>query len=199
MSPFCLKRGRTLAANLSLCVKHQMSLFNRLQLRGGGLRRAFTVLGSIGAASGTIGTCAYMLATRHQKFHELDAASDPLALSSIYQTSNPHSNKTMSDVYEARVPLAHIRPELVNDFQRGGSKLVEAYCSGVLGGWCMYLSSIGMTAEKIILTLRRSGFAVQRELSFRHAKRSGPIGPGEAYTKEDILNCKFDPGRSTYI
>lgn len=107
----------------------------RLQASRSTLRRSFAFIASAGAITGSIGIFTYGFATREQKFHELNSVSDPLARSSFVRDFNPYSNETLSDIYEARIPLAKIRPDLVLDFKRGGTKLIEQYCSGALGGW----------------------------------------------------------------
>lgn len=85
----------------------------------------------------TAGAASYWFATRRQKFYELNDPNDGLLNSKFYKAFNPHDNENLSDIYEARVPLSEVRPDLVSDFKRGGSKLAERYCSGLLGGWGM--------------------------------------------------------------
>ena len=91
------------------------------------------------AATGITGALWYHFETRGQNFEAFDDATDPLAQGRFGQAFNPHSNETLSDIYVARVPLSRIRPDLIEDYNRGGSKLVERYCSGMLGGWGAFI------------------------------------------------------------
>ncbi len=113
-----------------------MSLpFLKLALRKPSLLRAAKIISTTGLATLTTGSTCYFLATRDQTFHHLDETTDPLALHPLTRSFNPHANKSLSDIYEARLPLSKIEPELLEDYRHGGSRLVERYCGGVLGGW----------------------------------------------------------------
>ncbi len=114
-----------------------MNRIQRIQIRRPTLIRGIASL-TIGAASvTTFGAAAFWLATRQQTFYELNDPNDGLLRSRFYAKYNPHANEDISDIYEARLPLSEVRPDLVSDYKRGGSKLIERYCSGLLGGWGM--------------------------------------------------------------
>lgn len=112
-----------------------MNSLRRIQVQRPTLTRAIASIAVCSAAATTAGAASYWFATRKQKFHELNDPNDGLLNSKLYKAFNPHENEDLSDIYEARIPLSEVRPDLISDFKRGGSKLVERYSSGLLGGW----------------------------------------------------------------
>lgn len=163
----------------------------RVQIQRPTLVRGIATL-SIGAASAsTLGAAVYWLATRKQKFHELNDPNDGLLRSQFYARYNPHGNEDLSDIYEARIPVSEIRPDLISDFRRGGSKLVERYCSGLLGGWGTLTLGDLLVVYMLILCV---GFAVQRRLSIRRARQAETASPDELYTKAQIMDSTFEEG-----
>lgn len=111
-----------------------MNSLLQIRLNRQTLARGFAGALAVGAVTSATGVSTFWLATRQQKFLALDA-NDDLLRSTFYQKFNPFSNEDLSDIYEARLPISQIRPDLVADFKQGGSKLIERYCSGLLGGW----------------------------------------------------------------
>ncbi|KAL2132249.1 hypothetical protein VTI74DRAFT_4044 [Chaetomium olivicolor] len=53
----------------------------------------------------------------------------------MLKTINPRKNPTTSDCCVRTVPFAKIRPELLDDAERGGPRLIEAFCAGMWGGY----------------------------------------------------------------
>lgn len=58
-------------------------------------------------------------------------ASDPVWTSSLYKKHNPSRNPATQDVCVKRIPLAKVRPELL---QKEGDLALE-FCRGVWSGW----------------------------------------------------------------
>ena len=73
--------------------------------------------------------------TKHCHFVPLSPSGDPIFRSAFYGKHNPASNPTTHDVCVRKLPLFKLRPELVEDAQKGGTKLVEGFCAGVWGGF----------------------------------------------------------------
>jgi hypothetical protein len=86
-------------------------------------------------ASFTVGFASYRFVTYGQTFQAFDDETDSLAQSTIAKSLNPYGNKTLSDIYLARVPLERIDPDLIRNGGEESSKLVERYAAGLLGGW----------------------------------------------------------------
>ena len=86
------------------------------------------------AVIGLTGALGLNFAIRGQAFQSFDDRVDPLAQSKFGQKFNPHLNETLRDIYVARLPLPQISPDLIEDYQLGGSMMVERYCAGLLGG-----------------------------------------------------------------
>lgn len=89
-----------------------------------------------------MGVGLYTFGTHEQKLYQLDHATESLAQSAFSRSINPYSNETLSDIHIARIPLTQLPSELLKDYRRGGSRLVETYCAGLLGGWgeCAFLT-----------------------------------------------------------
>ncbi|KAK3053427.1 hypothetical protein LTR09_005596 [Extremus antarcticus] len=85
---------------------------------------AVTGYGSFAAAIG------YVLATRKSKVYPLPA-NDYLMGTSLFARFNPYNNPVTRDVCTRTVPLAQIKPELLE--QEGA--LVQSFCRGVWSGW----------------------------------------------------------------
>jgi hypothetical protein len=92
-------------------------------------------------ASGSIGvftaTAAFIVWTKHCDIQELPA-TDPLFTSRFYKQFNPNANPPLRDVCTRRIPVYHLRPDLLDDVRDGGSKLVETFCGGIFGGTGMW-------------------------------------------------------------
>lgn len=101
------------------------------------ISKAFQGLTITGLAS--VG--AFFVWTKHCHFTPADQftpATEPLFQSSWYKKFNPLQNPTTHDECVRRLPLFKLRPELVEDAQKGGSKLVEAFSQGIWGGPGMF-------------------------------------------------------------
>ena len=57
----------------------------------------------------------------------------------------------MNDVCIRRIPLAHIRPDLLEDDKKSGGKLVEAFCGGIFGGSgkCSWAAPFSTSLDRI--------------------------------------------------
>ncbi len=112
-----------------------MSALRMIRVNRQKIARVFAGTIAAGAMTGALGASTYWIATREQKFYSLDEANDELLHSAYFKKFNPYQNENISDIYEARVPISQVKSDLIEDFKRGGTKLVERYCSGALGGW----------------------------------------------------------------
>jgi len=77
---------------------------------------------------------AFFVWTKHCKIEQLQPNSDPLFANQWYKKLNANANPTLHDECVRRLPLFKLRPELVEDASKGGSKLVEGLSQGVWGG-----------------------------------------------------------------
>ena len=89
------------------------------------------------AVTGAASVGAFYVWTKHCQMTPLDRftpTTEPLFRSEWYKKFNPLQNPTTHDERIRRIPLFKLRPELVEDAQKGGSKLVEAFSQGIWGG-----------------------------------------------------------------
>ena len=95
--------------------------------------------GTAVASLTTVG--AFFVWTKHCKFEDLDPFTDPTFRSTFYKKFNAESNPTTHDVCVRRIPTFKLRKDLTEDAANGGTKLVEALCAGVWGGFgkCFYV------------------------------------------------------------
>lgn len=84
------------------------------------------------------GVTGFFVWTKHCEMLELDASAEQLFRSPYYKQFNPRGNPSTNDVIVRKIPLWHIRPDLIDDAREGGGKLVEAFCGGVFGGKCKF-------------------------------------------------------------
>lgn len=77
---------------------------------------------------------AFFVWTKHCKIEYLQPSSDPLFANQWYKKLNANANPTLHDEIIRRQPLFKLKPELLEDAHKGGSKLVEALSQGVWGG-----------------------------------------------------------------
>jgi len=91
----------------------------------------------LGAAIGSFsaGLVSYRVATYGQTFQELDDQTDPLPQGRFGKAFNPYKNRTLSDIYVARVPLAQIDPSLLSNDTDNKLRLIERYTAGLFGRW----------------------------------------------------------------
>jgi hypothetical protein len=98
-------------------------------------RLSKTIQGITVAGLASVG--AFFVWTKHchmTPLNQFTPTTEPLFQSSWYKKYNPLQNPTTHDECVRRLPLFKIRPELVEDAQKGGSKLVEAFSQGIWGG-----------------------------------------------------------------
>jgi hypothetical protein len=87
--------------------------------------------------SATIAT--FFVWTKHCHFTDLSPATDPIFQSAFYKKYNPSANPTTHDLCIRKIPIFKLKPELVEDAERGGTKMVEAFCAGVWSGFGMLI------------------------------------------------------------
>ena len=81
-------------------------------------------------------TGAFVVWTKHCTFVDLSPATDPISKSPFFQKYNPDSKTTPThDLCIRRIPIFKLRADLVEDANRGGTKLVEAFCAGIWSGF----------------------------------------------------------------
>ncbi|ETN36349.1 uncharacterized protein HMPREF1541_08626 [Cyphellophora europaea CBS 101466] len=73
--------------------------------------------------------------TKHCEATPLDPSTEPLYKSPFYYKYNPYNNFTNADVITRRIPLHQLRPDLLEDAQNGGSRLVEQFCGAIWSGF----------------------------------------------------------------
>lgn len=74
-------------------------------------------------------------------FESLTPETDQLFQSSYFQKYNPSKNPSLLEDSCVRVvPLSMIKLQLLEDTQNGGTKLIEAFCAGIWGGYGKVLS-----------------------------------------------------------
>lgn len=83
---------------------------------------------------------AFTVWTKHSQFEPIDPSTDPTVNSSLYKKYNPNRNPALTDVCVRRIALVKIDPDLVWDFNEGGTKLVERFTQGVWGGFGKFRS-----------------------------------------------------------
>ena len=82
---------------------------------------------------------AFFVWTKHCKFVDLSPVTDPLFQSAFYKKYNPSPNPAMYDLCIRKIPIFKLNRELVEDAEKGGTKMVEAFCAGVWSGFGNYL------------------------------------------------------------
>lgn len=82
---------------------------------------------------------SFIVWTKHVHWEDISSATDPLFHSEIHKKYNPSLNQLMHDVCVRKIPAFKLKPELIQDAQDGGTKLVEEYCAGIWGGFGMIL------------------------------------------------------------
>ena len=102
-----------------------------------GILSRATALSGWTALSATLGYTAW---TRRSKIEAL-SPHDYLFGTTLFARYNPNNAPTTSDLCLRRVPLDQIQPELLEDANRGGTKLVESFCAGLWSGWGKILLS----------------------------------------------------------
>ncbi|KAK7430974.1 hypothetical protein QQZ08_002504 [Neonectria magnoliae] len=135
-------------------------------------RRLLGVAKTVAGVSAT-GTAGLWFWTRKCQFEEFGPETDDLFRHPLLKQINPGNKPDSHDMCVRRVPFSQLKPELLQDAQQGGSKLVEAYSAGMWGGY---------------------GYAVQRNIleSFKDDSNREDV-----WAKEDLLKSTYEPG--TYI
>jgi len=136
-------------------------------------RLSKTFQGITVAGLGSVG--AFFVWTKHchmTPLNQFTPTTEPLFQSSWYKKYNPLQNPTTHDECVRRLPLFKIRPELVEDAQKGGSKLVEAFSQGIWGG---------------------PGYTVQR-LYLERKYRNDTTTAHQLWTPQDLKTSTYEKG-----
>lgn len=110
--------------------------------------------------------------TKHSKFIDLSPATDTTFQSAFYRRYNPSSNPTTHDLCVRKIPLFKLKPELVEDAAKGGTKLVEGFCAGVWGSF---------------------GYTIQR-LYLANKYKNNTTTAHQLWSKEQLLASTYDEG-----
>jgi len=78
---------------------------------------------------------AFVVWTKHCKFVDLSPVTDETFQSAFYKKYNASSNPTTHDLCIRKIPIFKLKPNLVEDAQQGGTKLVESFCAGIWSGF----------------------------------------------------------------
>lgn len=138
-------------------------------------------------------TGLYQYATQGQKLYPFDHAKDSLAQSAFSKAINPYQNESLSDIHVARVPLSELPSDLLKNHEQSGSRLIETYCAGLLGGWGKYISP--WLTKLGPLTRLTTAFSIQRRI----ASMKGPSSPNMLLSKAQILDSDFREGSSNLL
>ncbi|KAF4983137.1 hypothetical protein FDECE_17368 [Fusarium decemcellulare] len=125
-----------------------------------------TTLSSIGGAA--VGLDYWKIWSRHAYFEPFTPSRDRLFHLPLIKKINPHNNPSIDDSCVYKVPVANIKPELLEDHRRGGPKLVNAFAQGIWGGY---------------------GYAIQRKLE--NLKTRNDTNKNDMWTAEDCLSGAF--------
>ncbi|KAH0840457.1 hypothetical protein AYO21_03093 [Fonsecaea monophora] len=121
------------------------------------------------------GVCAFAVWTKHCRFTpptQFNPATEPLFQSAWFRKFNPQNHEATYDECVRRIGLQKIKPELVEDARRGGTKLVEEFCRGVWGG---------------------PGYTIQR-LYLQRKYRNATTTAHQLWTPAQLLTSTYDPG-----
>ena len=121
------------------------------------------------AGWGSLGSVvSYTIWTRKSKVVPLPNG-DYILGTTLFARFNPYNNPVTQDVCLRRVPLAQIKPELLE--RAGEGKLVEKFCAGVWSGW---------------------GYAYQRRYLAR--KYRGPETATQLWDRKELQDSSYDVG-----
>ena len=98
------------------------------------LNRSNLVQGTVISVFASI--TGFFVYTKHCEVQEpLSPSTEPLFTSPSFRKYNPHNNHVSSDAIIRRIPLSHLRPDLLENAQYGdGSKLTEFFCASIWSG-----------------------------------------------------------------
>lgn len=84
---------------------------------------------------GTLGgTLGYVFWTRKNRIQPV-SPTDYIFNSTLFARYNPNNAPATNDVCLRNVPMARIKPELLEAAEKGQTTLVERFCAGVWSGW----------------------------------------------------------------
>jgi hypothetical protein len=95
--------------------------------------RRLLKLAKAAAGVSVTGAAGFWFWTRKCSFEEFEPETDALFRHTILSKINPWNKPESHDMCVRRVAVGEVKPELLEDARRGGSKLVEAFCAGMLG------------------------------------------------------------------
>ncbi|KAL2867707.1 uncharacterized protein BJX67DRAFT_76780 [Aspergillus lucknowensis] len=133
-----------------------------------GTKRALKV--SAGASLAAAGGWQFWF--RHCYFEPFGPETDPLFHSHWLSSFNPGNHPSLNDSCVRKVPLSRLPPELVDDADNGGSRLLERFCAGVWGGY---------------------GYAIQRNI-LTYLWRSTSTQESSLWDKQQLLDNSYEEG-----
>ncbi|KAK3306481.1 uncharacterized protein B0T15DRAFT_527335 [Chaetomium strumarium] len=134
------------------------------------LRQRLALLSQFVLGCPIVGFSALYLWTSRCRFEPFGPENSTLFRHPILKTINPRNNPSSNDCCVRAVPLAQVRPELLEDARRGGARMVETFCAGMWGGY---------------------GYGIQRNI-MRMTKDGSNIN--DLWTKQELLRDSYEPG-----
>ncbi|KIW63000.1 hypothetical protein PV04_09883 [Phialophora macrospora] len=129
--------------------------------------RLFYVL-TLGGA-GTVG--AFQWWTHDCRFVPYDPSNDALSGSTFYHRFNPNQNPTFHDLCVRKIPLNKLDPNLLRDYEEGGTKLIEAFCAAI---WASH------------------AYTIQRR--FLQQRYNSPATSHQLWRRAELLQSHYDVG-----
>ncbi|KAH8820659.1 hypothetical protein F5884DRAFT_764802 [Xylogone sp. PMI_703] len=120
----------------------------------------------------TAGLAGWLAWSRNCYFEEFTEKTDDIFRSPYLAKYNPWNNTMLTDSCVRTVPLAKIKPGLVEDTLNGGSRLVETYCGGMFGGY---------------------GYAIQRQV-MKRTRRNEKNASLDLWERDQLLHSTYEKG-----
>lgn len=99
------------------------------------LRQRLARLSRFVIGAPVVGFSALYLWTIKCRFEPFGPETSPLFQHPMLKVINPRNNPSSNDCCVRAVPFSQIKPELLEDARQGGTRLVEAFCAGMWGGY----------------------------------------------------------------
>ncbi|KAK4148979.1 hypothetical protein C8A00DRAFT_19280 [Chaetomidium leptoderma] len=136
----------------------------------GTLRQRLARLSQFVLGPPIVGFGALYLWTSKCRFEPFGPENSTLFQHPTLKIINPRNNPSSHDCCVRAVPFAQVRPELLEDARRGGTRMVEAFSAGMWGGY---------------------GYGIQRNI-MRMTKDESNIN--DLWTKQELLRDSYEPG-----
>lgn len=98
------------------------------------LKRLLSATGYVAGAS-VVGSASLHLWTRKCYFEPFGPENDALFSHPMLKKTNPFNKPTSHDSCVRYIPYSDLNADLLQDAQRGGTKLIEAFSAGMWGGY----------------------------------------------------------------